>query len=84
MVWTASEGQVTSYLVRVLDGVSVEKSVTTVTIPQATVSFPDMKNGHRYNVLITAKSQFYEGSNSMDSEEYYMQIKTVVMRKFTI
>ena len=80
LVWGPSEAPVTNYHVKVLDGENLEASAT-VTTPETTLSFADMKNGYRYNVLITARSQEYDGDKILDSEEYYMQIKTVVQRK---
>ena len=81
LVWYPSESPVTNYHVKVLDGDVDLKASATVPTPETTLSFADMKNGYMYNVLITARSQEYDGGKTLDSEEYYMQIKTVVQRK---
>ena len=88
LVWNASYGKVSEYLLQVFD-VDIEKYHTLVAAPQdnavsTTVTFLDMKNGYKYNVSITAKSLQFEGDNTVDSDIYTEQIKTVVMRKYSL
>ena len=87
-MWIASTGQVSAYYLQVFDG-ATEKNHTSVSAPEGnavstTVTFLDMKNGYKYNVSITAKSLQYEGDNTVDSDIYIVQIKTVVIRKYSL
>ena len=88
LVWITSSGKVSEYFLQIFDGATVKKS-TVVAAPQdntvsTTVTFPDMKNGYKYNVSITAKSLQFQGDKTVDSDIYTEQIKTVVMRKFCL
>ena len=75
--WTASVGEVSTYSVTVLDG-SVEKFTGSIASTSTDISFNDMKNGHIYRVQITASSQVYEWNQTVSSDTYQGQIKTVV------
>ena len=78
--WTASVGVLSTYSVTVLDGNDTKSSVS-VTAASADINFSEMKNGHRYNIQITAFSQLYDGDQTVPSDMYEGEIKTVVKRK---
>ena len=84
----ASSGKVSRYLLEVYEGED-ELSRRVVEPPDgnkvsASMQISNIKNGHRYNVSITAQSMFYQLSETVDSDTYTEQIKTVVMRKYGI
>ena len=90
LVWTAPSGKVSSYLVELYEGtdrlrwIVVEPADGNPDIDSTTLNVPNTKNGHRYNVSITAHSMFYQLSEKVDSDTYIEQIKTVVKRKYKI
>ena len=72
------------YDIEVLDGTSqkTSKSVTSPsTISFTSLQFNDMKQGYRYNVSIVAKSQVYDGNNTVNGDTYTGEVKTVVKSK---
>ena len=88
LVWTAPSGKVSSYLVEVYEG--TDRLGHTVVGPadgnpdtdSTPFKVPNIKNGHRYNVSITARSMYYLSTETVDSDTYTEQIKTVVIRKY--
>ena len=90
LVWTAPSGIVSSYLVELYEGTDrlghtdVQPADGNPDTDSTTLRVPNIKNGHRYNVSITAQSMFYQLSETVDSDTYTEQIKTVVIRKFKI
>ena len=88
LVWTAPSGKVSSYLVEVHEGTNrlgnlvVQPANGNPDIDSTTLSVPNIKNGHRYNVSITARSMVYLFTETVDSDTYTEQIKTVVIRKY--
>ena len=89
LVWTASSGKLFSYLVEVYEGTDrlgwthvVEPDNGNPDTDSTTLRVPNIKNGHRYNVSITARSMVYLSSNTVDSDTYTEQIKTVVISKY--
>ena len=90
LVWTAPSGKVSSYLVEVYEGTDrlgwtdVQPADGNPNIDSTPLRVPNIKNGHRYNVSITAQSMFYQLSETVDSDTYIEQIKTVVIGKYKI
>ena len=75
--WAASVGEVSKYSVTVFDGSDFKYSGR-IASTSTDISFNDIKNGHRYGVQITAFSQVYEWNQTVASDTYEGQIKTVV------
>ena len=90
LVWTAPSGKVSSYLVELYEGTDilgdtvVEPADGNPDTDSTPLRVPNIKNGHRYSVSITAQSMFYQLSETVDSDTYIEQIKTVVIRKYKI
>ena len=83
LVWTAPSGKVSSYLVELYEGTDrLGWTVVQPAIDSTQLSVPEIKNGHRYNVSITARSMLYGSSQKVDSDTYIEQIKTVVICKY--
>ncbi|XP_053392062.1 usherin-like, partial [Mercenaria mercenaria] len=76
--WSAPAiGVASSYRIRLLDGtneiIGVERSSLTVSFSSSKI-----KNGYRYNITITSKSEAYNGTNYVWGNFYEEEIKTVV------
>ena len=90
LVWTAPSGKVSSYLVEVHEGTYrlghtvVEPANGNPDIDSTALRVPNIKNGHRYNVSITARSMVYLFTETVDSDKHIEQIKTEVIRKYKI
>ena len=88
LVWTAPSGKVSSYLVEVYEGTDrlgwtdVERANGNIDTDSTPLRVPNIKYGHRYNVSITARSMFYQLTETVDSDTYTEQITTVVIRKY--
>ena len=88
LVWTAPSGKVSSYLVEVHEGTDMLGNIVlqpangNPDIDSTALRVPNIKNGHRYNVSITARSMVYLFTETVDSDTYTQQIKTVVVRKY--
>lgn len=75
--WTRPSGGVSGYKIEVSDGTNSQLSNSTSA--DFTFRNPWLKNGHRYNVTIQAKSETYgSGNGFVLGEEYREEIKTVV------
>ena len=88
LVWTAPSGKVSSYLVELYEGTYrlghtvVQPANGNPDTDSTPLRVPYIKNGHRYNVSITARSMVYLFTETVDSDTYTEQIKTVVIRKY--
>ena len=88
LVWIAPSGKVSSYLVEVHEGTDrlgdtlVQPADGNPDTDSATLRVPNIRNGHRYNVSITARSMVYLSTETVDSDTYTEQIKTVVIGKY--
>ena len=83
LAWSLSSGNAGSYLVQVMDG-NTQKNSSTPTSSPVTIYFSDMLNGHTYNVLITAKSEKFEGNQQVDGATFSGTFKTVVKGKLSL
>ena len=80
--WSApSIGVATYYRIQLFDGTSrlTNKEQLSTT---ASIYYQNMKNGYRYNVKISARSEAYQNSQYLFSDFYVEQIKTTVQGKF--
>ena len=82
--WTGSAGEVSGYNVAILDG-STEMINRTITgtVSAIVIGFGNMKDGYRYTIRIVAYSRTFEGVNTVESDPYTEEIKTVVKREFS-
>ena len=76
--WTSGTGVSTRFSIALFDGESSKGSKETT---QLSTTFSGILNGHRYNVVIKARSEQYEGKYIW-SEERHSQIKTKVQGNY--
>ena len=82
LVWTASDGEVSKYMVAIFDE-TVEKTRNDAgTYLSTVIRFDGIKNGYRYNVSIIAHSEAYDSGKTVESDPSIEEIKTVVQGKF--
>ena len=79
--WSAPGiGVATFYIIQLFDGSSLLTSTDTSSTT-ASIYYQNMKNGYRYDIKISARSEVYQGTKYLFSDFYVKQITTTVQGK---
>ncbi|XP_053390479.1 uncharacterized protein LOC128553366 [Mercenaria mercenaria] len=85
VAWVAAAGYVSQYQVQLLDGTTMIMSKT-VNSPNTHAEFPSsgLKDGYRYNVKITARSESYDSGKRVSGETFSTEFKTLAQSELIL